>query len=865
LVVLLGLFVEVPLAHAEFGITPGSARIKSLDASDQPENRAGAHPDRLDVGLEFNTVGGSADGNVKDLEIELPPGLTGDSSAVPTCSRKVFDGGVEGEECPAESQVGVAVLEIIDFGEIRRLPIFNVEPAPSEMVALGIAQNNIKQPLKMELRSRDYGTTLKLEDLIQALPISSVEVELWGIPADRQQGTTLPRRPFLTLPTRCDGGPLEVTFQARSWQAPNAVHEAHADAGSSLSGCDALSFKPDIAMAMSSPIVDTPSGVRVDITAPASEAPDGRASAQVRDATIVLPEGMSLSPAGAAGLEVCSDAKLGLGTAVTSNCPAGSRVGTVELVGSQFRVSLTGDVYLGQERPGERFRLFVVARGPGVEVKLVGVLHADPVTGQLTVELSDLPQFPFDRLTLDFADGPQAPLATSLSCGPAVANAGFESYGGGVAKASSASIEVGNGGGTPCPEVPPFAPAFIAGTQQPVAGQTGALAITLSRRPGEQLPDRFGTVMPLGFSAALGAVEPCASSAAATGSCPVSSRIGSVAAEVGSGSEPVPMQGSIYLTGPYRGAPFGLLLTFRVLLRSFDLGTIAVRGTLRTDSRSAQVSIETGSLPRIIEGVPIRFQTIGLDIDRPGFILNPTSCAPGNFEATITAVSGATSHAMSPFVLGGCRSLRFHPLVSMALRGAKQQHQGGNPAMEIRLKSPQGSTNLRSIEIPFPRPLKFDSSNLREICARQEAADGNCPAGSQVGTALARTPLLSRPMHGSIYVVQPPGNGLPDLWTDLNGGGIRLAVRAETKTKGGRLEARLVGIPDVPMPQLTMRLDGGDKGILVLREGLCHGDRSRRIGSSVALEGQDRAYRFARVAVAHPRCGGVKRRGTRGG
>lgn len=848
------------IARAEFGIAPGSEELSVLDAAGQPESRAGSHPDRLTVKFGMNTVEGNADGNLKDIVIDLPPGLNGEPNGVPACPRKVFDGAFTKEECPSDTQVGKVELTLPLLGKLE-MSIFNVAPAPGEMAALGAVRETLRLPISMQLRPGDHGTTLTIADLFQTLPITGAEIELWGIPADHQEEPVAPRLPFLTLPGRCDE-PLALTLHVDSWQEPGAERSAEVADGPKLTGCDSLSFAPSVAFAMDSPAADAPSGARVEIAAPDGGGPDDRANAQIRSAVVSLPGGVTLSPAGIAGIEACSDAQFGLGSATPAACPAASRIGSVEMTSPLLRGTGTGELYMGRERPGERFRLFADAGAPGVEVKLAGRLAVDPATGRLTVSLVGLPQIPLERMTLSFDGGPRAPLATPLDCDPLRATARFDSYSGASRDASSAAEDRG---GPACHGATGFEPDFTAGGSATGAGEDTTLSITVKRRDGERLLDRLLARLPRGISPALGSVEQCAAPAAATGACPAGSRIGSAVAEVGSGPEPVTLHGDIFLTGRYRRAPFGLALTFQARLGGFDAGRLVVRGGLTMDPRTGRATIETGSLPQIVEGVPIRFRTVGLDIDRPGFVGNPTSCEAQSVEATIVAVGGAGSDATTPFRVGGCGSLRFHPAISIALHGAKRLHRRGKPGLRMTLRSPQGSTGLRAVRIPLPRIVKLSPTGPQELCARPEAIAGDCPAGSRVGAATAMSALFGGWMGGSIYVVQPAGNGLPDLWTDLGKQGLHIMVRARTSVRKGRVITSLAGMPDVPVSALSMRFGGGSRGIFALRRGLCGRRAPKRLLSSVAFAGQDGAFRMARERLRHPRCiaaaGGESRRG----
>ena len=106
---ILGLLLSwgpLPAASAaEFGI--GDFSVRMLNAEGNPENRAGARPDRLQLDFALETEGSGT--SLEDLAIEMPPGFVGDPSAVPACPRQAHE---EGEECPSESQVGTLQLRL---------------------------------------------------------------------------------------------------------------------------------------------------------------------------------------------------------------------------------------------------------------------------------------------------------------------------------------------------------------------------------------------------------------------------------------------------------------------------------------------------------------------------------------------------------------------------------------------------------------------------------------------------------------------------------------------------------------------------------------------------------------------------------
>jgi hypothetical protein len=826
---------------AEFEIVPGSFVVRMLDAEGHPENRAGSHPDRLDIGFALHAEGTTA----RDLVFQLPPGFGGNPGAVQECSRALFEAG---EECPPESQVGI--LSLVSEEGTGELPIFQLEPGPDEFLSFA-SRSILQAPLKTELRPGDFGITLKAEDLPKQA-VSEGNVEFWGVPADHQIGTTIPRRPMLTAPTRC--GPLTFTFLTRSWSEDAPWLSASSDTEAPLEGCANLSFKPRLGMRLSNPVADSPTGVRIELTTPEEAEGSELAEALIKAATIELPAGVTISPSGAAGLRVCSDAELDLASTGEAHCPAGSKTGTVELSSPAMKNPLIGTVYLGQEHPPERFRLFVVVPGPGLVIKFVGALQVDPATGRFTATLAGLPPIPLRRLDLSFDGGPTALLASPLACGSATALGRFVPYGDGAAVGSRASVEVGASTlGSPCPAVPPFAPRLVAHSSQTKIGDQTALSVGLLRRDGEQVPRRFTLALPTGLSAALGNVPSCADAGVAVGSCPAASKVGAVIARVGSGPNPVTLRGDAYVTGPYRRAPFGMLLQIPAVLGPFDLGTMSFRAGATIDGKTGRVVVSTDSLPAEIEGIPIRFQAIELSIDRPGLVHNPTSCRPAAVDATIEASSAALATASDPLRLSSCHRLGFRPRLQVALEGRPQLHRHGHPGLRIEARMRPRDTGLRAMKIALPKGLKFGIAGLEEICSRPDAMAGACPAGARVGTAVARTSLLSEPLKGGIYIVQPKGHGLPDLGISLAALGTHLSFSGRTESEDGHLVTKLVGLPDMPLSSFAMRLSDG--GAFSLATGLCDRGRPRRLDALLLATGQDGSKRHSRVPVeTNARC-----------
>ena len=851
---LLGLAIGAPSAGADEPMPPGTVQVEVLDGAGNPDTQAGSHPARMVTRMRsLESPAGEIEFSKVQI-VEFPTGMGGDANSAPKCPRELFDNPAE-KTCPEASQVGV-LTSVERGGAELSTPIFNLEPAPDEVASFGVVQEFFTSKFSGRLRPSDYGLEMRLEgtpEVFQTEPTVETRIEFWGVPADHQSDDSLPRRPFLTNPTRCDG-PIGVRVRSLTWDRPDTWRSGSGDTGLPLSGCEKLRFAPALGVQLESPVTDTPTGVSLETVYPSSTGADELASSQVKSIRMELPEGMGFSAGAASGLGVCSDAQLAQGSATAARCPRGSKIGSVEIgMGGQSE-PLKGNLYLGEGRPGERFRLFTVASGGAVETKLVSAMRVDPATGQLTAVLDDLPQVAFDHLLMHFDGGPRGLLVAPRACGPATAKATFVPYSGGPAVVSKSTVAIAPRPGRRCDEPAPFQPTLEAAISARRGGRPTSFTAVLGRRDGEQLTERFSFGLPAGLSADLAAVGRCADAAITAAACPDSSRVGSAFVEIGSGSATTTLDGNAYLTGPYRKSPFGFALVFAAKLGPFDLGNLVVRAAMKLDPLTGGVTVQSDAMPETFEGIPIRFQQIGLTMDRPGFMRTPTSCRPMRVSSTIRSTEGAVASPSDELSVGACVALPFRPALTVALTDRAQLHRRGKPGLKIRVRSRRGDANMRAMGLSLPAGLRLSAAGLREICARREALQGNCPKGSKVGTGVGRTRMLARPLQGSIFLVQPQeGDEEPEIWAHLAGEGVELNMHSTTVVADGRVENRFQSLPDMPLSDFTMQLASGKHGVFVLDRSLCADGRARELRAPATLEGQNGAYRKQRTPVTTPK------------
>ncbi|HEX5712198.1 MAG TPA: hypothetical protein VFX85_02665 [Solirubrobacterales bacterium] len=808
--------VLFPSLSSGYAIVPGSVQIQTLDKEGNPSYRAGSHPDRMILDFELAEVKKTGP---RDFRFDFEPGLAGAPNATPICPRVEF----EINTCPQNTEVGRFTTQ---FGGLNEsLPIYNIQPVPGSLATLAF-KLAWQTELEMRIRPKDFGVTLITRNLVQ-LPLEKAHVEIYGVPGDHNGSGD--QKPFMTMPTDCS--PLRFTFHTRSWE-PNAPFISEESETPAMEDCQSLPFKPSLDLDVTNPKPDSPTGLGIDLNLEQNTGADARESTGIKDARIDLPPGLTMSPAGAEGREFCEDSQFGLGEETPVACPFRSSVGSVKMTTPALDQDLTGSVYIGRERPGERFPLFVSASAPGVGFKAAAQLIANPDSGNLSVALKNLPKFPVEQISLDLEGGPRALLATPLSCGQALGRAHFVPYSGSAPVDSTTPIEIGGS----CPNPLPFGNDTSAGSMKVEAGKDASFSLIFKRQDGEQLAKKFSTTLPPGVSPDLTVVDPCPSAKAATGNCPESTKIGNTVVEVGSGPNPAKVFGSVFLSDGYEGSPLGMTGVFRLKIGPFDLGTLVLPVTLRLDPVTGQVLL-THPLPTIFEGVTLRFRTLKIDIFRSGFLNNPTSCEPQEVTSSIVSLDGRTATTKIPFQVKGCDNLGFKPKFSVALN--QRGKFAKSPQLSFAASIPGGEANLKRLKVGFAKGLKFHNAALKEICPRASALEDHCGPAARVGTAVANTPRVEESLTGPVYVVQPAGGGFPELWSIIEGGGVKLELRSKSAGKKGNLTTEILDIPDLPLGNFEMRIDAGPKknALFTVTKGLCGSPDG--LATPVELEGQN--------------------------
>jgi hypothetical protein len=856
--------ITVSPAPAPFGLAQTDVWFSNIDGT--IDTRAGSHPYAATFVVEFNQTGyfekeGSGYSGemhsareVRDVQVKLPPGLVGDPQSVPQCPRELFENDQNYVGCPIDTQIGVATFRYATEGE-PVVPVFNIAPPPGKPAEFGFVDVGNPAYLDSSVRTGgDDGITSEVPNAPQRNTQSSI-ITLWGDPGGRSHvpwynaeaspecnsGECLAalheNGPLLTLPTSCTGKP-QINFLARPWFEEASVaedmvslHESE-DVPTGFTGCEDLTFEPASTVAPEKAEADAPTGLTAEVKPPLGGllAHEGTGAAAIRDATVTLPQGMTINPGQAAGLTACAPSESAVGTEAAPTCPASSKVGTATIETPLLADHLEGGIFVLPSNPPE-VKLLVAASADGVNVKLVGVAHLDPATGQVTTTFSETPQLPFSSFKLHFEGAPKAALVTPTTCGTyeshGVFNSWSEPFLPPFASQSSFAVSTGSGGGA-CPTKPlPFSPSLAAGTTNPVAGSSSSFDLSVSKPDDQQNLKTISATLPEGQLAKLAGVPLCPEVATADGSCPAASQVGTVSAAVGPGPNPlaVPQPGkaptAVYLAGPYKGAPYSLVAKVPAQAGPFDLGTVVTRVALHVDETTTQVTATSDPLPQMLDGVPLEYQRIGVSIDRPDFIVNPTDCEPSKVSGQVGGSEGANADVANRYQVGECASLAFKPSLKLSLTG--QTKRTGHPALKAVLIYPRGNNaNIKRAQVNLPHSVFLDQGNLNKTCTKPVLVAGKCPPSTIYGKAKAYTPLLESPLEGPVYLVGGYGYKLPALVAELDGKLRVLLVGKVDSGKNKGIRNTFETVPDAPVSRFVLELKGGKKySLLEVSEPLC--------------------------------------------
>jgi hypothetical protein len=841
---------------------------------------AAAHPN---YGFtQFIVAHGALEKPTSELEyvrVELPVGLSVNPGATERCPIATFE--ASAAACPPGSKVGEsfvtawALTLVPPIPGATAVPVYNVVPQQGQPARFGLELLGNEVFLEGDIASAgNYheGFAIKVP---KALPIE--------IPLEIFEGLIYKNRlvfngragdgTFLTTPSTCNGqaflesgSEYSTLLKAASYKEIEAGEsfpdgageylESPIPPGTSPKSCNTIPYTPGLAVAPGTDEANAPAAAQVTVTVPHIPGGDVQEDSTTKEAQVTLPPGMGINPSAAAApnnLKTCENGQFLLHSTAPITCPPESRIGTAKITAAALpEGDLEGDVYIGKQESrdptsGNEYRIFIDAGSAryGVDVRLVGHVAADPVTGQLTTKIAEVPQVPFTSVTLNFIGGQRSVLSSPPTCGPNTSGATMTPWSRNPAATPTGAFSLhATPGGGPCAATlaaRPFAPSFAAAPKSTEAGAYSPLHVALTRANGQQELKAASISLAPGAIAKLAGVAYCPESAlaaaAGTGgaeqaahpSCPAKSEVGTATVAAGTGPTPLSITGKVFLAGPYHGAPLSLAVVTPATAGPFDLGTVVVRVALQVNPETAQVTAVSDPIPDVFGGAQLSIRQVALDLTRKEFTLNPTGCDKATNAAALRGGGGdptnpaawSTFTTSVPFQTSNCGALKFRPkLVTRFIGGAKQTRRAGHPKLEATLTARPGDANISRATLTMPPSELIDQGHIKTICTRVQLAAHQCPKASIYGRASAISPLLDDPLAGPVYLVSSD-HVLPDLLADLRGQ-VEIQLHGVIKSvKHGRIRTTFSPVPDVPVSKFKLTMQGGKKGLIQNSRNLC--------------------------------------------
>jgi hypothetical protein len=837
---------EPTKAEAEAGGYTQAAGHPAVGITAFKVNTEGNFPNAAPAGVATGGV-------VTHVRTDVAPGVSTNPEAVKKCTMAEFEGhevasGVfTAPTCSAETEIGIN--KVVVWGGPEAFPkggdfpvegkVYNVvQPnGLASLFAVALDLTNVGHPgvfahtlIEGHIEwAGDYHDYYEI-NVSPAIPLIASRLSLFGNKGNTGQGG------FITNPSRCEGsGPLttnEIKLKSVASQedARTYIAPIGPEGCNGLPPFEPVPFAPSFSLTPETKQSDLPDGITTELVLPHDPSPANIDSSQLKTASITLPEGMTLNPSAAQGLQACTPAQARIHSLVAGvACPEKSEIGTVTLdVPDLPPGSLAGRLYLGGPESGPitgpPYTMYIDAESAqyGISVRLEGEVTPNETTGRVTATFAENPEQPFSNVVLHFKGGALAPIANPLVCGPAKTETSLVPYTGTAAQSpfSQFTVDSNNAGGA-CALPLPFALGQSTASTPATGGANTNFTFNLSRADGQQYLSRVSATLPPGLVGKIPAVPLCPEPQASLGTCSSTSQIGTATTTVGSGPTPIQFSGPVFLTGPTGNAPYGMTTVINAAVGPFSLGNVIVRTGIEVDPITARVTV-AGDVPTIFKGIPLRMKTLSVAVNRQGFLINPTNCGALTVNTALTSTLGATQTLSSPFQATGCSSLAFKPKFSASSNGKTSRANGA--ALNTKISYPSGvQANIKSVLVTLPKQLPSRLSTLKNAC-REAVFNANpfsCPSNSRVGGATVKTPVLPEKLSGPAFFVSHGGAAFPDLDFVLTGNGVTVIMVGNTNISKGVTTSKFAAIPDVPVSSFEANLPVGQNSAVTANGSLC--------------------------------------------
>jgi hypothetical protein len=233
------------------------------------------------------------------------------------------------------------------------------------------------------------------------------------------------------------------------------------------------------------------------------------------------------------------------------------------------------------------------------------------------------------------------------------------------------------------------------------------------------------------------------------------------------------------------------------------------------------LDVTTTDFPRFQQGIPVLLRDVAITINEKDFLINPTSCSPRPLTTTFNGVQGSVFTGSAPYQATGCDKLAFRPALNSRAGDSGNTKKGGHPPFSTVLTVPSGDAANKKVSVTLPSEFAVNLLGLKTLCTGDQINAKACPAGSKVGTASASSPLLPGSLSGDVFIVQTKVGSLPSLAFYLTNPLLSLRFDGLVALTGGKITTVFDNLPDVPIDNFKLSLNGGPSGTLTATGDLC--------------------------------------------
>jgi hypothetical protein len=843
--------------RADFGIAWSGASLSTMQAGGFPDFET-----RFQLAGDPTKQEGEQDvpwAKLRDLSIQLPPGMVGNLGRFPSCSAATFAGLTTSDDpaaegCPADSQVGIlspGLTGLLSFPPgVYRSPIYNLErPGGSQHVVARLGAIALFDPLFIDIRldpKRGYALTGSLVNAPNVgTEITGSRTTLWGVPADSSHdderfdwsesiscngpcsppvASTGDRAAMMTNPSSC--GSTGVGMEAISYA--DAEGGDYDFAPLEVTDCWKVPFAPKLSVRPTTQSAGAASGVEIDVSLPQDTLsnPNALRTADIRQAAVTLPRGMFINTSVADGLGSCLDDQIGLDPDERQLVNVSGHGGPVALAFGGLAVAKLPDLAGAGELQTELEALPNVQDGDiAVSGRRGGPWRVDfggSLSGRDVPTISGV-RSGVQRLAIAAQGGTyelhldgQATAPLPFDASAATVEASLE----GLSSIGAGNVEV-TGGSSGSGEV--FRIVFggnLAHTDVSQITTTSALLGPGSFANSYVLAQGGSPVdvrtVEQGGDLRFDGNEP---------RCPDSSKIAS--GQVTTPLLPTPLDASVYLTSR-EDNPLGSMFG-AYLVASGEGVTLKIAGRIDVDPESGRVTFTFVHLPQLpIAEIELRFKS-----GARGIVTTPTECGEYRSDWTMTPWSRTTPEAgTSKFTIDrNCEheaGPKFHA-------GSVSGVAGSFTSFVTQVSRDSGTPSFSRISVSAPPGLSANVAGMArcpdaviaalDVPFGMTAGADTCPSGSRVGTAqvgfgsgmpfyvdnaqvFLAGPYKDAPL--SLVVVAPMVSGPFDLGQVA----VRISVYLDPET----LQARAVSDP-LPTMRAGIPLDVRDLRVVLDRAG----------------------------------------------